>query len=76
VETFGTGRIPDDEIARIIERVFEFRLAGIVRQFNLRYLPSLIKGGFFRRLAAYGHVGRMDIGLPWEVTDKISEIKV
>jgi S-adenosylmethionine synthetase len=75
VETFGTGRISDDEIAKIIERVFEFRLAGIVRQFNLRYLPSLIKGGFFRRLAAYGHVGRMDIGLPWEVTDRISEIR-
>ncbi|MFZ5792923.1 MAG: methionine adenosyltransferase, partial [Pseudomonadota bacterium] len=46
--------------------------AAIIRQFNLRRLPALVKGGFYRRLAAYGHVGRMDIGLPWEATDKIS----
>lgn len=70
VETFGTGRISDDDIAEIIERHFEFRLAGILKQFNLRYLPSLIKGGFYRKLASYGHVGRMDIGLPWELSDK------
>lgn len=70
VETFGTGRISDEEISRIIEGLFDFRLAGIVRQFNLRFLPSIIKGGFYRKLASYGHVGRMDIGLPWELTDK------
>jgi S-adenosylmethionine synthetase len=70
VETFGTGRISDEEIAGRIERHFDFRLAGIIKQFNLRYLPSIIKGGFYRKLAAYGHVGRMDIGLPWELTDK------
>jgi S-adenosylmethionine synthetase len=70
VETFGTGKIPDEQIAALIERHFDFRIAGIVRQFNLRYLPSIIKGGFYRKLAAYGHVGRMDIGLPWELTDK------
>jgi S-adenosylmethionine synthetase len=71
VETFGTGKISDEEIALLVERTFDFRLAAIVRQFNLRYLPSTIKGGFYRKLAAYGHVGRMDIGLPWEITDKI-----
>jgi S-adenosylmethionine synthetase len=70
VETFGTGKIPDEKIAALIQRHFDFRLAGIIRQFNLRYLPSIIKGGFYRKLAAYGHVGRMDIGLPWELTDK------
>lgn len=70
VETFGTGGVSDEEIAALIERHFDFRLAGIIKQFNLRYLPSIIKGGFYRRLAAYGHVGRMDIGLPWELTDK------
>jgi S-adenosylmethionine synthetase len=75
VETFGTGKIPDEEISRVVERRFDFRLAGIVRQFNLRFLPSKIKGGFYRKLAAYGHVGRMDIGLPWELTDKVHEIK-
>lgn len=69
-ETFGTGKIPDPVIAEALEKYFDFRLAGIVKQFNLRHLPSTIKGGFYRKLAAYGHVGRMDIGLPWEVTDK------
>lgn len=75
VETFGTGRIPDTEIAARLEKHFDFRLAGIIRQFNLRHLPSLTKGGFYRRLAAYGHVGRMDIGLPWELTDKMAVFK-
>jgi S-adenosylmethionine synthetase len=70
VQTFGTGRLPDEHIAGLIEKHFDFRLAGIIKQFNLRYLPATIKGGFYRKLAAYGHVGRMDIGLPWEVTDK------
>ncbi|MDA8214987.1 MAG: methionine adenosyltransferase [Nitrospiraceae bacterium] len=70
VETFGTGRVSDEEIAMLIERYFDFRLAGIIKQFNLRHLPSIIKGGFYRKLAAYGHVGRMDIGLPWELTDR------
>ncbi|MFY9268789.1 MAG: methionine adenosyltransferase [Candidatus Manganitrophaceae bacterium] len=70
VETFGTGRMPDEEIATRLEKDFDFRLAGIIRQFNLRHLPALTKGGFYRKLAAYGHVGRMDIGLPWELTDK------
>ena len=75
VETFGTGRISDEEIAARIERHFDFRLAGIIKQFNLRYLPSTIKGGFYRKLAAYGHVGRMDIGLPWELIDRIALLK-
>lgn len=70
VETFGTGKISDEAIASLIERHFDFRIGGIMKQFNLRYLPSQIKGGFYRKLAAYGHVGRMDIGLPWEQTDK------
>ncbi|HXX58015.1 MAG TPA: methionine adenosyltransferase [Thermodesulfovibrionales bacterium] len=75
VETFGTGVLPDEKIAALVERLFDFRLAGIVKQFNLRYLPSILKGGFYRKLAAYGHVGRMDMGLPWELTDKIQEMK-
>jgi S-adenosylmethionine synthetase len=75
VETFGTGTLPDQKIADRIERHFDFRQAGIIRQFNLRRLPALIKGGFYRKLAAYGHVGRMDIGLPWELTDKAALLK-
>ncbi len=74
VDTFGTGTISDDEITDRLERHFDFRPAAILRQFNLRYLPSTVKGGFYRRLAAYGHVGRMDIGLPWEVTDKAAQL--
>lgn len=70
VETFGTGKIPDERIGALILKHFDFRLAGIIKHFNLRYLPSIIKGGFYRKLASYGHVGRMDIGLPWELTDK------
>ncbi len=70
VETFGTGKISDDKIGALVKAHFDFRLASIIRQFNLRYLPSVVKGGFYRKLGAYGHVGRMDIGLPWEVTDK------
>jgi S-adenosylmethionine synthetase len=73
VETFGTGKISDEEIKAILEKHFDFRLAGIIKQFNLRFLPSLIKGGFYKKLAAYGHLGRTDIGLvPWEQTDKIA----
>jgi S-adenosylmethionine synthetase len=75
VETFGTGTIADLKISELLERHFDFRPAGIIRQFNLRRLPSQIKGGFYRRLAAYGHVGRMDIGLPWEMTDKAALLK-
>lgn len=75
VETFGTGKISDEKIAAMIEKYFDFRLAGIIKHFNLRYLPSAIKGGFYRKLAAYGHVGRMDIGLPWELTDKAEMLR-
>ncbi|MBM2834419.1 MAG: metK [Candidatus Brocadiaceae bacterium] len=75
VETFGTGKLSDDDIARLVERHFDFRLASIIKQFNLRYLPSLVRGGFYKKLAAYGHVGRMDIGLPWELIDKVNLLK-
>ncbi|WP_026100536.1 methionine adenosyltransferase [Fortiea contorta] len=71
VETFGTGKISDEEITAILDKHFDFRLAGIIKQFNLRNLPSQTEGGFYRKLAAYGHVGRMDLELPWEKIDKI-----
>jgi S-adenosylmethionine synthetase len=75
VDTFGTGSIPDTEItARILDR-FDFRPAGIIRAFNLRYQPQLFRGIFYRRLAVYGQVGRMDIGLPWEATDKAALLR-
>ena len=73
VETFGTGKIPDADIQVLLEKYFDFRLAGIIKQFNLRLLPSLSKAGFYKQLATFGHVGRIDLGLvPWEETDKIA----
>ena len=75
VETFGTGRLPDAELAALLERHFDFRLAGILRDFNLRHLPALNKGGFYRKLAVYGQVGRSDLQLPWEATDRAAILK-
>jgi S-adenosylmethionine synthetase len=71
VETFGTGKISEEDIAILLDRHFDFRLAGIIRQFDLRFLPSHADDGFYQKLAAYGHVGRMDIDLPWEKTDRV-----
>jgi S-adenosylmethionine synthetase len=72
VETFGTGKIPDADIIGLLEEHFDFRLGGIIRKFNLRALPALGEGGFYRKLAAYGHVGRDDLkNLPWEEVDMV-----
>jgi len=74
VETFGTGRIPDAQIRGKILDAFDFRLAGILQRFNLRDLPSLHPDGFYRKLAAYGQVGRQDLDLPWEKTDRAGDL--
>ena len=70
VETFGTGAIDDDRIAALLRKFFDFRLAGILRDFDLRLLPSRARDGFYQRLAAYGQMGRSDFDVPWERTDK------
>ena len=75
VDTFGTGSIPDSDITARILAQFDFRPAGIIRAFNLRYQPQLFRGGFYRRLAVYGQVGWMDVGLPWESTDKAALLR-
>jgi S-adenosylmethionine synthetase len=75
VETFGTGKISDEDIAALLERHFDFRLAGILKKFRLRRLPAAAKGGFYRKLAAYGQVGRIDMDLPWEETDKATILR-
>lgn len=75
VETFGTGIMEDSDLAELVKELFDFRLAAIIKQFDLRRLPQKLSGGFYRKLAAYGHVGRMDIGLPWEKTDKALLLK-
>lgn len=75
VQTFGTGKMPDDQIRDLLERNFEFRLAGIMKHFRLRYLPSKHTEGYFQRLAAYGHFGRSDMDLPWERTDRAEALR-
>jgi S-adenosylmethionine synthetase len=75
VQTFGTGKISDDKIVALLKKHFEFRLAGILKQFNLRYMPGKYLDGFYQKLAAYGHFGRSDIELPWEQTDKAELLK-
>ena len=62
-----TGQLDDAELARRIEANFDFRVGGIIRLFHLRQLPG--KSIFYKNLAAYGQVGRMDLELPWEKTD-------
>lgn len=65
VESFGTGAVSDDALGQALLDTLDLRVGGIVRRFNLRHL-SAHRGGFYQRLAAYGHVGRTDLGLPWE----------
>jgi S-adenosylmethionine synthetase len=75
VQTFGTGRIEDKAIAQLIQDSFDFRLAAILRDLNLRHLPAMAGGRFYQLLAAYGHFGRTDIDLPWEKTDRAEALR-
>lgn len=75
VETFETGAIPDTKLLALVKDVFDFRLGAIIKEFDLRNLPTRSKGGFYRRLAVYGQVGRMDMELPWERTDRVDALK-
>lgn len=68
VETFGTGKLPDDKIVEIVNRVFDLRPAAIIKNLDLRR-------PIYRQVAAYGHFGRTDLDLPWERLDKVEEIK-
>lgn len=70
VETFGTGKVSDDRLLELVKEHFELRPAGIIQTFNLRRLPSERGGRFYQDVAAYGHLGRTDLDLPWEQTDK------
>ena len=75
VETFGTGKISDDQIFQLIEEHFELRPEGILATFNLRNLPAERNGRFYQDVASYGHFGRSDLELPWEQTDKAEALK-
>jgi len=68
VETFGTGKIPDDAIAQLISEHFDLRPGAIIRDLQLRR-------PIYRNTAAYGHFGRTDIDAPWENTDKAKELR-
>lgn len=68
VETFGTGKLSDDEIAKIVTQVFDLRPAAIIKNLDLRR-------PIYKQVAAYGHMGRTDIDVPWEKTDKAEELK-
>ena len=75
VDTFGTGKLSDDEISNIVRENFDLSPMAIIKQFDLRSLPAKNGGKFYQKLAAYGHMGRTDIVVPWESTDKALKLK-
>ncbi len=68
VDTFGTGKLSDEELTKIAREHFDLRPAGIIKMLDLRR-------PIYRQTAAYGHFGRDDIDLPWERLDKVEELK-
>lgn len=68
VETFGTGKIPEDKIVELIEKHFDLRPAAIIENLHLR-------APIYKQTAAYGHFGRTDIDLPWENLDMVEKLK-
>ena len=75
VETFGTGKISNHELTKLIQNHFDLRPEGIIERFNLRKLPQERGGRFYQNIAAYGHFGRDDLNLPWEdVRDEANQL--
>ena len=68
VTTFGTGSVPDHVLAKAVNEVFDLRPSAIIRDLDLRR-------PIYRRLAAYGHMGREDLGVAWERTDRASALR-
>lgn len=68
VDTFGTGKYSDEAIAKAVETVFDFRPAAIIKNLELRR-------PIYSQLSAYGHMGREDLGVSWEKTDKTEALK-
>ena len=68
VDTFGTGKLPDEKLVEIIRKHFDLRPAGIIEMLDLRR-------PIYKKTAAYGHFGREDQGFPWEKTDKAEELR-
>ena len=68
IDTFGTGKLPEEKLVDIINENFDLRPAGIIQMLNLRR-------PIYNQTAAYGHFGRNDLDLPWEKLDKVDELK-
>lgn len=68
IDTFGTGKVEESKLSAAIDKVFDLRPAAIIKMLDLRK-PQ------YRKLAAYGHMGREDLGVVWEKTDKVDAIK-
>lgn len=68
VETFGTGKISDEKISELVNKNFDLRPAGIIKMLDLRR-------PIYKQTAAYGHLGRSDVDLPWEKIDKAEELR-
>ncbi|MEA4941750.1 MAG: methionine adenosyltransferase [Oscillibacter sp.] len=68
VDTFGTGTVGDDKLEAAVRKVFDLRPTAIIRDLDLRR-------PIYRKLAAYGHMGRTDLGVKWEDTDRVDALK-
>ena len=68
VETFGTGKVSDEKLEEAVSRVFDLRPTAIIRDLDLRK-------PIYRKLAAYGHMGREDLGVAWEKTDRVDALR-
>ena len=68
VDTFGTGVVSDEKLSEAVDAIFDLRPASIIDFLDL-------KKPIFRQLAAYGHLGREDLNVNWEKTDKIDVLK-
>ena len=68
VDTDGTGALPDELLGKIIGEVFDLRPAAIIEKLDLRK-------PIYRQVAAYGHMGRTDLDLSWERTDRVEALK-
>jgi len=75
IDTFGTSKISEEEIELLVRKHFDLKPASIISQFDLRNLPKKNGGKFYQKLAAYGHLGRTDLFVPWEMTDKADLLK-
>jgi S-adenosylmethionine synthetase len=74
VDSFNTGILPDDVIEQRIRRCFDLRPGAIVRDLGLQEAAAR-PGGFYRHLAAYGHMGRLDLDAPWERLDRTESLR-